>query len=166
MQKNISILNSILPSHLNAHNFNPDLIKALFKSDYQVQAINFLANSETTCQIDPIGKTFPSWGNKAVNTYSVTLKNKRGEYTFTFYDSISNTEKKKSARLDFYSVLACLGFYIPENFDEFCADFGYTFKTEEDYIKVKQTHISCLNQEKALRKMFTAEEMEELAEIN
>ena len=165
MESNISILNSILPTHLTVNSFRPDRIRELFESEYQMQAINFLVQAKTTCYIHFIGESSPSWGKQLVNTYSVTLKNSRGEYTFTFYDSINNTEKKKSARLDFYSVLACLGFYTPENFDEFCADFGYSFKTEEEYIKVKQTHITCLNQDKALRKMFTAEEMEDLGSI-
>lgn len=166
MQEKIKLLNSILPDHLNANSFRPEKIKEIFKSEHQVQSINFLAKTETTCQIDLIGQSIPSWGGQAVNTYSVTLKNARGEYTFTFYDSIHNTEKKKSARLDFYSVLACLGFYCPESFDDFCFDFGYSFETEEEYIKAKQTHINCLKQESALREMFTSEEMEELQEIN
>ena len=166
MEEQIKLLNSVLPNHLNAHSFRPEKIKELFNSEYQVQAINFLTKTKTTCQIDSLGRSIPEWGGQAVNTYNVTLKNARGEYTFTFYDSINNTEKKKSARLDFYSILACIGFYCPENFDEFCSDFGYSFKTEEEYIKVKQTHIACLKQEKALRKIFTAEEMEELQEIN
>lgn len=166
MEEQFKLLNSILPNHLNAHSFRHEKIKELFKSEYQVQAINFLARTKTTCQIDLLGQSIPEWGEQSVNTYSVTLKNDRGEYTFTFYDSLNNTEKKKSARLDFYSVLACIGYDVPENFDEFCSDFGYSFKTEEEYIKAKQTHMGCLNQYRHLCKLFTSEEMEELQEIN
>lgn len=166
MDKKIAILNSVLPNHVNANSFRQERVKELFKSEYQMQAINFMAKAKTTCQIDLVRQSIPSWGKQAVNTYSVTLKNSRGEYTFTFYDSINNTEKRKSAALDFYSVLACLGCYYPENFDDFCAELGYEFKTEEEYIKIKQIHINCLNESKSLRKMFTSEELEELTEIN
>lgn len=165
MESQIKLLNSVLPNHLSTNSFRPEKIKELFKSEYQMQAINFLAKTKTTCQIDFIGMSVPTWGKYPVNTYSVTLKNERGEFTFTFHDSINNTEKKKSARLDFCSVLACIGYDVPESFDCFCAEFGYSFKTEEEYIKAKQTHIDCLKQEKALRKMFNDEEIEELNEI-
>ena len=166
MKEQLELLNSVLPNHVNAHSFGPEEIDEIFRSKYQVQAINFLVKTKTTCQIDLIGKSVPSWGKQPVSTYSVNLKNARGEYTFTFYDSINNTEKKKSARLDFYSVLACIGYDVPESFDYFCNEFGYSFKNEEEYIKAKQMHINSLNQYRHLRKIFTAEEMEELQSIN
>ena len=118
MEEKIKLLNSILPNHENAFKYRKETIEKLFSSEYQVKAINFLAKTKTTCQIDPIGQSIPSWGKQAVNTYSVTLKNARGEYTFTFYDSISNTEKKKSARLNFYSVLACGATVVEHNRDD------------------------------------------------
>ena len=137
-----------------------------FKSEYNKQAIQFLLKTNTECKIEFIGKQIaPSWGNQSVNTYTVTLKNSKSSYTYTFYDSISNTEKKKSLTLEFYSVLACLGSYYPESFDDFISEFGYTFDSEREYIRVKQIHLNCLDESKALRKLFNEEELRELSEI-
>lgn len=148
------------------HYASDELLKRLQSSEYQMQAINFLLETETTCDIVLVGQDVSSWSKTAVNKYSVTLKNKKHSYTFNFWDSIANTQANKSARFDFYSVLACLGFYTPESFDDFCAEFGYEFKNESDYIKAKQTHLDCLDQQRQLRKLFTAEQLEKLSEIN
>lgn len=139
----------------------------IFDSKYNRQAIDFLLETKTICDIELIGEDFSEWNKKAkVNKYRVTLKNKNHNYTFDFWDSIHNTEKRKSAKYDFYSVLACLGLYIPDSFDEFCADLGYEFKNETEYIKTKQIHLNCLDQNKNLRKLFTTEQLEKLSEIN
>lgn len=137
------------------------------KSEYNKKAISFLIETDTTCDIELIGLRNTTWGSKRdVNAYNVTLKNAKHSYTFEFFDSINNTEKNKSARLDFYSVLVCMRHYIPESFDEFCSDFGYEFKNETEYIKAKGIHLACLDQDKNLKKLFTDEQLTKLQEIN
>jgi len=147
---------------------NDKLLKIIkSESEYNRQAIDFLVETDTTCDIELIGQDFSSWNKKSkVNKYSVTLKNKRHSYTFDFWDSIANTEKNKKAKYDFYSILACVTKYVPDSFDEFCSDFGYEFKNETEYIKAKQTHLDCLEQVKNLKKLFTSEQFEKLSEIN
>lgn len=146
--------------------FQDPSIKRAFESEYNIQAINFLLETNTKCFIEFSHKGFPSWQNKdQVNIYSVTLKNEKSSYTFKFYDSIKNTQDRKMLTLDFYSVLACLEIYTPENFDEFCSEHGYEFKNESDYIRVKKIHLECIDQTKALRKLFTSEQLEKLSEI-
>ena len=71
-----------------------------------------------------------------------------------------------SLTLDFYTVLAAIGHYVSDNFDDFCAECGYQFKNETEYIKVKKTHLDCLDESKNLAKLFTPEELEKLADIN
>ena len=141
-------------------------IKELLGNEYQLQAINFLIDTDTKCEIVPQGSRLPSWGKCLVNAYQVTLSNKNGAYAFDFYYSISNTKKRISARLDFYSVLACLNIYTPENFDEFCSEFGYSFEDESEYIKAKMVHLSCIDQQKSLRKIFSIDQLEKLSEIS
>lgn len=141
-------------------------LKSILESEYQLQAIEFLVDAKTTLNINHTGQAIPKWGKQLVNKYSCTLKNTRGSLSFEFYDSIHNTEKRKSLRLDFYSVLACLNTYTPENFDDFCAEFGYEFKNETQYIEAKRTHLECIRQQKALERMFTSEELERLNDIN
>lgn len=163
---NVEKINKVLPN--SASYISTSTADKLLESEYQRQAVDFLLETGTTCEIASSGLRRPSWANKeqAVNSYSVTLKNKKHSYTFEFFDSINNTEKKKSATLDFYSVLACMGHYTPESFDEFCSDYGYEFKNESDYIRVKSIHLACLDQDKNLRKLFTEDEMQKLSEIN
>jgi hypothetical protein len=67
---------------------------------------------------------------------------------------------------DAYSPLACLYLNYSSNFDDFCQDLGYTYETEREYINVKKIYLDCIDQDNALRKMFTNEELEMLSEIN
>lgn len=136
-------------------------------NEYQKQAIDFLLETKTTCDIVKIGLSNTPWdGKKRVNKYEVTLKNERGEYTFDFYDSIKNTEEGKSATLDFYSVLACLDLDYSSDFDDFCANYGYEFSTEKEFLKAKNVYFAVIEQDKNLRRIFTEEQLEKLADIN
>ncbi len=150
---------------ITGKNINSDSLKITFENSYNKDAIDFLLETETECNIHFMSKQFPSWGKEEVNTYSVTLKNKRSSYTFTFYDSIKNTQDRKSATFQFYSVLACLDSNYAESFDDFISDFGYEIKTERDYVRIKKIHLDCIDESKALRKLFTEEQLEKLNDI-
>lgn len=151
----------------NRSYISASLAEKTLLSEYNTKAVDFLLETQTTCDIVFEGLACPSWDKKRkVNSYSVTLKNAKHSYTFEFFDSIHNTEKGKKSTLDFYSILACMSYTTPESFDDFCADFGYEFKNESEYIKAKSTHLACLDQDKNLRKLFTSDELEKLSEIN
>lgn len=141
----------------------------ILANEYQKQAVDFLTETETTCEIVFLGLRSPTWDRikkREVNVYKVTLKNEKHSYTFEFFDSISNTEKGKKATYDFYSVLACMGHYTPESFDDFCSEFGYEFANESEYIHIKSIHLACLDQDKNLKKLFTEDQLQKLSEIN
>lgn len=161
---NLEKINRVLPTISYISEVRADEI---LESEYQKQAIDFLIESETTCEIVLKGLSEPSWDEKReVFKYRVTLRNKRHSWSFDFFDSIHNTEKNKRATFNFYSVIACLSYYTPESFDEFCAEFGYEFKNESEYIKVKSIHLACLDQAKNLKKLFTEDQLVKLSEIN
>lgn len=141
-------------------------IDDMLKNPYQSEALKFLYDTETSCDIHFVGLNRAKWSKSDINTYSVTLTNKRGSYTFRFYDSVNNTEKKIYATLDFYSVLACLSVGMPLDFDDFCSEYGYIFNTEREYLSVKQTYIDCLDQEKSLQKLFNSDQLDQLNSIN
>lgn len=142
-------------------------IDGIFKSEYNRQAIEFLLKTKTKIDIKSIGQDYPNWQrDNVVNKYRVTLKNSKHTYNYEFFDSIKNTQAGKLLKYDFYSVLACLGFYTPDSFDDFCSEFGYEFKNESEYIKTKSIHLDCLDQSKNLRKLFTVSELDMLSEIN
>jgi hypothetical protein len=150
------------------HYISPERADQILSSEYQKQAVDFLIETKTTCEIEFIGLRKPNWdnGKREVNSYKVTLKNARHTWSFDFFDSVHNTEKNIRANYNFYSVLSCMGHYTPESFDEFCSDYGYEFKNETEYIKAKSIHLACLDQDKNLRKLFTEEQMQKLSEIN
>ena len=161
--QNVEKVNKVCPQ--NRTYISENYADKILSSEYNQQAVNFLLETETTCEIEFTGLSKPSWGNTRVNSYRVTLKNKKHEYIFDFYDSIKNTEENKKATYDFYSVLACMSHYTPESFDDFCSEFGYEFKSESEYIKAKSTHMACLDEQKNLRKLFNEEQLEKLQEI-
>lgn len=65
-----------------------------------------------------------------------------------------------------YDVLACLTKYDPGTFDDFCADFGYSDQPLADYPKVMGIYQAVLDEYRALRRMFSSDELDRLAEIN
>lgn len=159
-------LNEILIDYNRVY-FSDKMLSEIFKSEYNCQAIEFLLNTKTKIKIDSISKDYPNWQREhMVNKYRVTLKNKKHSYEYEFFDSIKNTKDNNSLKYDFYSVLAGMGIYTPDSFDEFCSEFGYEFKNESEYIKTKSIHLACLEQNKNLRKLFTVSELDMLSEIN
>ncbi len=161
---NVEKLNKVLPN--NYRYVSQEIADRAFESEYNRQAIDFLVNTETTCEITFLGLSMPDWGKQKVNHYEVTLKNKRGEFTFNFWDSINNTEKGKKLGYDFYSVLACLSLNHHEDFDDFLSEFDFKITSESEYLKYKLTHLEIIRQDKALKKLFPESELEQLFEIN
>lgn len=66
-----------------------------------------------------------------------------------------------------YDVLACLEKYQPEPiFEDWVREFGYNDAPMVDYPKIRAIHEACLKQYAGISRMFTAEQMEQLREIN
>lgn len=101
--------------------------------------------------------------------------------TFDFWDSIRNTEirtmpfdaynvqankelaaKKKAAVPSAYDVLACLQKYDPGTFEDFCSNCGY----DEDSRAAERIYFAVQKEYTQLARLFTPEQMEELAEID
>lgn len=161
---NREVLNKITDSR--GGYLSDNKLSTIFTCKYNKQAIDFLVATSTKMTFLKLGLAVPSWGKSLVNKYLVTLENKKHSFSFEFHDSIVNTENKVTLEYKFYSVLAALGYNVPESFDDFCSEFGYEFKNESDYIKTKQTHIACLHEYKNLRKLFTDEQLNMLSEIS
>ena len=126
------------------------------------------------------------WSEKEQMKFEIEIKRGKNKTTFDFYQSIyfSNLfiveefgiytekrindkiytlqslerEKKKEIEGFLYSVLCCIksdGF-IPDNFTDFCYEFGYN----EDSIKDSKLFLECLEQKKKIKKIFTEKELE------
>ena len=122
------------------------------------------------------------------DVYNITIKRNKGdktlEYNFTFGDSMNNTEKnqiklknyytgemkktgqrKQITQLTNYDVLSVLQKYKIGDFDDFICEYGYTFNTEKEYIKIKQLYFSVIEEYRSVCKLFN-DCIEELQEIN
>lgn len=70
--------------------------------------------------------------------------------------------KKEEAKPSEYDVLACLTHCDPDTFTNFCVNFGY----DEDSMRAMKLYFSVQEEWNNLCRIFTSEQLEELAEIN
>lgn len=152
-------------------------------NEYIKQATEFLQKTHAKMKIEYVGLAVnKEWKEKEKRClYEITLTSPRGSMTFDFWDSIRNTEirtmpfdayntqankelaaKKKAAVPSVYDVLACLQKYDPGTFEDFCSDYGY----DEDSRTAERIYFAVQKEYIQLARLFTPEQMEELAEIN
>lgn len=130
------------------------------------------------------------------NTYNVVITTPRGSMSFMFWDSLNNTKislgfeswmmkekrinpagltlmerssyerKYKALKAEAvpteYDILACLTKYDPYTFENFCSEYGY----DTDSMKANKTYYAVLEEYRNIERIFTAEQLEELREIN
>lgn len=152
-------------------------------NEYIKQATDFLQKTYSKMKIEYVGLAVnKEWKEKEKRClYEITLTSPRGSMIFNFWDSIRNTEiikmpfdkynvqanrelaaKKKAAIPSVYDVLACLTKYDPGTFENFCSDYGY----DEDSRTAMRVYLAVQSEYTQLARLFTPEQMEELAEIN
>lgn len=152
-------------------------------NEYIKQATEFLQKTYAKMKIEYVGLAVnKEWKEKQKRClYEITLTSPRGSMIFDFWDSIRNTEirtmpfdvynvqankelaaKKKAAVPSVYDVLACLQKCDPGTFENFCSDYGY----DEDSRTALRVYLAVQNEYTQLARLFTPEQMEELAEIN
>ena len=148
-------------------------------NEYLQQAQDFLAKTNATMQIDFVG--FASNTNWKESTpramYQFKLTTPKGSMTDTFWDSINNTaiqqetiqsyaeklrKMKTEARPNAYDILAAVEKSDPGTFDDFCSEFGYN----TDSRAAVRTYFAVQKEYADLARIFTAEQLEMLAEIN
>lgn len=61
-----------------------------------------------------------------------------------------------------YDILACLSPMYEDTFEDFCGSFGY----DTDSRTAEDTYKRCIEKDRQLHKLFTHEQLEQLAEIN
>ena len=152
-------------------------------NEYIKQATEFLQKTYAKMKIEYVGLAVnKEWKEKQKRClYEITLTSPRGSMIFDFWDSIRNTEiktmpfdaynvqankelaaKTKAAVPSVYDVLACLQKCDPGTFENFCSDYGY----DEDSRTALRVYLAVQNEYTQLARLFTPEQMEELAEIN
>lgn len=152
-------------------------------NEYIKQATDFLQKTHAEMKIEYVGLAVnKEWKEKEKRClYKITLTSPRGSMIFDFWDSIRNTEirtmpfdsfnvqankelaaKKKVAVPSVYDVLACLQKCDPGTFEDFCSDYGY----DEDSRTAERVYFAVQKEYTQLARLFTPDEMDELAEIN
>ena len=126
-------------------------------SEYEVKAINFLADTNTRLEITQI-KPIYKWGAYRWQ-YSCKLRRGHKTYTFPFYDSVKHyIDGERPTK---YDILACLDtFDHIDGFQDFINEYGYDCTEEAEKI-----YRACMKQSEKLHGLFTDEELEELNNI-
>lgn len=83
-------------------------------------------------------------------------------------ETISRKSLREAAtyRPTAYDILACLEKYEPDTFDGWAADTGYNDRPLSEYPNVLKIWTACVEQYRGLSRMFSADEMEQLREID
>lgn len=143
------------------------------KNSYDLQAETFLKDTETAIKcVQAVPQKLPKWakdGKSGINWY-ITIENKKGSIGFDFWDSIYQREidEKRNYFMGHYtkpspySILASIYHSGFSDFEDFCSCFGY----DTDSITSLKTFEEVSELNKKLEKIFSAKELERLAEIN
>ena len=131
------------------------------KNEYLQQAEDFLKSANAKMQIDFVGLGVNrEWKEKEKRPlYNVIIITPRGSYSFDFWDSLYNKEHKKKPNA--YDVLACMTKCDPGTFSNFCSDFGY----DKDSRTAERIYFAVQEEYSNLCRIFTAEQMEALTDI-
>ena len=134
-------------------------------SEYDQQALDFLESTGTSFDIQYLYTgTYFEGDTEERDIYQFTLKNDKGAYSSKFGDSIYNT--KQGMKPSAYDVLACLETYCPDTFEDFCDEYGYQDRPLSEHDSVMRIYLNVREQAQALRKLFSPEQLEQLADIN
>lgn len=124
-------------------------------TDYDTEAQDTLAKCGGRLKITLKDKKTAPWDSEKNpllrHHYVCVLSGPGGVYQFDFWGS--NHAYKTREEPTAYDVLACLEWYTPEDFKEFCAEYGYN----EDSRKALATFKRCQAQTAALRHVFPEE---------
>lgn len=129
-------------------------------SNYEKQAVAFLESTNSTMKIEYLKNDLHfSTDTEKRDIYKVTLKRDTKSFKFNFGQSINKTKSGEAPTA--YDVLACLTKYDPESFEDFCSNYGYdtdSRNAKNIYKAVKKEYLN-------LCTLYTAQELEKLAEI-
>jgi len=108
-------------------------------------------------------KVYGNTSNPEFFKLSDFFKEKTGRILPAVWMSLHNLTEKTRALIipNPYTILACLTPMSADTFEDFCSDYGY----DEDSRLAEKTYNALLTQDRAMRKLFTTDELEALNEI-
>jgi hypothetical protein len=126
-------------------------------------AVHFLENHGLKFTAKWLGcEANPYWGDGGRrDKYQCVVTGKgRGRLTITFWQSIHNTYASKPPEP--YDLFACVTKYDPEDFANFCSEYGY----DKDSRTAHLQWLAVQKEWRRVEKFFTLEELEELRQIS
>ena len=137
--------------------------------NYEQQALDFLNKAKATMSIRLLGEYqgFPNYNKDSLMRYyyRVKITTPLGSYSFNWYDSHQNWNLNKQNPIA-YDILSTIEKYeTPQDLEDFVVEYGFEIKSISDYKRVNKIHKACLKQFKALSRIFTEKQIEELREI-
>lgn len=104
-----------------------------------------------TVQGFPYEEKPSGWHNK----YKVVVKRGDNKMSFNLYGSTADCQT--GTPLDLSTLLSCMGsdYYCPDNFDDFCSEFGY----DKDGRRAEKIFKASIEQSAKLKQIFTEEEV-------
>lgn len=128
-------------------------------SKYEQQAIEMLKSMGASMELKRMGDAYPSWDEENSHPlYRFTIKTPRGNYSGNFY---GYADESVGDHATVYDVLSCLTKNSPRTFNDFCAEYGYS----NDSISALNTYREVLKEYEGMARIFTAEQLEKLQEI-
>lgn len=126
--------------------------------NYQKHAIEFAKKHGITLEVlDQEYRKYFAEDRQARWVFTLRLRRKGKQYTFTFGQSIAAGGEEPSM----YDVLASITKYDPEDFENFCSEFGYS----DDSISALKIYKSVVKEYKAVERLF-GDIIDELDEIH
>ena len=126
--------------------------------EYEKQANEFAQRYGITLEVldQEYRKYFPE-DKQARWVFTLRLRRNKKQYTFTFGQSIAAGGEEPSM----YAVLAALTKYDPEDFENFCSEYGYS----DDSISALRTYKAVVKEYQAVVRLF-GDIIDELNEIH
>jgi hypothetical protein len=132
-------------------------------NEYQKQAMQFAKKYNVKLFVLGVeyGKHFP---DDKQDRYIFEMMLQRGQksYIFKFGQSIADGAKEPTM----YDVLACMQKSDVGTFEDFCREFGYDFDSKSECKAVEKTYKAVCKEYKAMRRLFSDDELQEMSEIN
>lgn len=140
-----------------------------YVNEYEQSAKDFLNRANAKMKICRCGVVDHFPGDDTATgyryKYNVRIDRNGKSYSFPFYDSVNNY--RKNERPTAYDILACVEKYeIYGDIWDFASGYGYEIHDKKTYSKVNRIYNACKIQYNKLLRLFGAEFMEELQEIN
>lgn len=144
-------------------------------NEYLEQAEQFLKDCNAKLTITYIGmEANENWSDTQIRPkYRFTITTPYGRMTEFFWDSIANKEKLARGEYDgpdAYDILSCLhpydDFGLFVSFEDFCRNFGYDCEMRREALRAKNIYRAVKKETNSLRRIFTEDQLEKLAEIN